>query len=859
MPTQRTPPRVAQNNPPLNVNVTQCVTRSSVPAASNTDANEQVDDEVEDGEPPSPHPVPIVPQSIPLDRSTSLQSTLARNRELESQLERERSTMSLLRRDYSERLRTLQQEFDTFINRANPQAQDFLHTSTITPPVGNPPPVESGYNPRSNQDVRYQPAYSQPPLRTHSDQGNITRTQSYPVYQTPANPVPNLQPSAFIPSHAPYASRARSLRPEPFVRPYPQETYQDYTMNQERRAFRPLDAESNPPGNRVYRDPIVRIKPQDLGYWDPRGSPEKSFEDSDSSSSKRKLCIPVELYVRRLYKIAERHGERQVLDNIDSALVNVSSWLMTFSHEEDIMTQSLQGWCELLIRDWGEPEVVSRQKMRDYDFSHASTAIDFWTEKMSRLQIANVSSEHDQYYEIWISLPPRWKETISMTGSLSRLRQEIRQKEIASGWPKKSVRMVSPYESRQNVKGFRRPNSASGSKDVFRSDKTRDMSSMPSCRICEALGKLDQKHWHRDCPNKENAKSRYEKLSTVIDSVPEDVGPLFEEGDSSPITEVSDGADESDSLPSEPDKPTIVSRVYADPIIRAVATDKFQPVTFPAPQIFEAPFSSDSNFGSGDLFKEGGPSHIYLRGTSKGKDFRVCADSGCGPTVGNRTFLKEMFPHSVIRSRTGDPLRVKGGFGGSEYVILADYIAATGYLPTTKGNLLAIQLEIHITDSCVNSGLLLGSTAMKNNNLSMDFNKEVIVTTSKCGQFRIKVPMYLGEGRLPELGVAIRATETLKLPPEHEGLVKVDLDDLPDGIDLWYESRQSAPRPCNKFLKGADSLVTSKVKRVLIANFGKGTEIIKKGQLIGHVHHLPNRMIASRVASNYCPEYCKDF
>lgn len=858
MPTQRTPPRPAQGNPPPSANVTQRLTRSSAPVASNPDINDQSDAD----DPPGP-PQDVF-QSIPLGRSQSIQSTLERNRELEDQLAQERSNLTLLRRDYADRLRALQNDFNDIIGQ--PAIPDPLRVAAISPPIVPPArtPAEPSVNLRSTQDVRYQQNQQQYPnaqfpYRTFLQPGPMAATPLNPIHQTPG-PTPVLQPSAFGQGHEPFASRARSLRPEPFVRPY-QDAYQRNPQTQDQRAFRAQEFDPNNTGQRVYRDPVVRIKPQDLGYWDPKGSPESTTDDNETSASRRKLCIPVELYVRRLYKIAERHGERQVLDNIDSALVNVSSWLMTFSHEEDMMTQSLQGWCELLIRDWGEPEVVSRQKMKDYDFSQALSAIDFWTEKMSKLQIANVCSEHDQYYEIWISLPPRWKETIPMTGSLSRLRQEIRQKEIASGWPKKSVRMATPYDSRSTLKNSRRTVPLSGNKEVerFRSDKARDPSSIPSCRICEALGKFDQKHWHRDCPNKENTKSRYEKLSTVVDNFQEDTVPTIESEDVSLTSEANDATDDSESLPSEPEKPSVVSRIYSDPIVRAVATDKFKPPTFPSPQIFEASFSSSSTFGGGDLFREGGPAHIYLRGTTKGKDVRVCADSGCGPTVGNREFIKEIYPHSVVRTRKGEPLRVKGGFGGSEYVVLTDYVAVVGYLPTTKGNLLAIQMEIHITDSCVESGLLVGSTAMKNNNLSMNFNKETLCTTSKCGQFRIKVPMYLGEGRLPDLGVIVRASETLKIPVDHEGLVRVDLNHLPKGVDLWYESRQSALRPHDKFLKGADSFVNSDVKRVLIANFGGNPEVIKKGQLIGHVRNVPNKIVVARVTSGKGPTYCGDF
>lgn len=87
MPTQQTPPRIAQGVSSSNSNVTQQVTQSNVPFAPNT-APVQPDPNLvtvasehgsDCGNSPAPNPL-LLP--TPLVRHDSMQSTLERNREL---------------------------------------------------------------------------------------------------------------------------------------------------------------------------------------------------------------------------------------------------------------------------------------------------------------------------------------------------------------------------------------------------------------------------------------------------------------------------------------------------------------------------------------------------------------------------------------------------------------------------------------------------------------------------------------------------------------------------------------------------------------------------------------------------------
>lgn len=212
MPTQRTPPRTTQGDSSLNANVTQRVTRSNAPATSNTNpvqhepALATVDSAVNMNATRSPSPV-LYPAAVPLDRTHSMQSTLDRNRDLEAQLAQEQSTVLLLRRQYADQFRLLQDNVDN----ASPHPARPINPSY----QGIHQPPASQHNPRSLQDVRYQ---AQPPIQSYSLQGRPTSPQPL-NYRSPLTAP--LQPSAFTPYPEPYASRARSLRPEPFTRtPY---------------------------------------------------------------------------------------------------------------------------------------------------------------------------------------------------------------------------------------------------------------------------------------------------------------------------------------------------------------------------------------------------------------------------------------------------------------------------------------------------------------------------------------------------------------------------------------------------------------------------------------------------------------
>lgn len=109
---------------------------------------------------------------------------------------------------------------------------------------------------------------------------------------------------------------------------------------------------------------------------------------------------------------------------------------------------------------------------------------------------------------------------------------------------------------------------------------------------------------------------------------------------------------------------------------------------------------------------------------------------------------------------------------------------------TTHGNLLQLEVEIHLCDSNVEANMLLGSSALKYNRIKADFDKEILIAlNSSTHNGQIKIPMYLNEKRHRVLYKPVKATKNMQIPPGHKALVPVDLSGLPDR-DFMYEGKE---------------------------------------------------------------------
>lgn len=595
---------------------------------------------------------------------------------------------------------------------------------------------------------------------------------------------------------------------------------------------RPRRNSSNRENSESVRESVQKppkLKAQDLGYWDARG---KAKDDSKD----KPLRVPVEMWINCLERLALSHGDQAVIDNMEPALVHMTSWLGTLSKKELQLTLTLDGWIYLLRRDWGESEVLSRSKAKEYDYTHAEDAMEYWTEKLSLLRQAGYKSESDLYFELWFGLPKSWKENIPMHNTLEFLRTSIRDREAARGrWPSKnsksdaSVRNASVdsgYSLRETTSKKRGGGFAGGGgkrpKDSSSSSRSNDKP-IPTCRICEKLGKFNMLHWHRDCPNAEKAK----KLNAILEDV-EESDESESERDTPKTKESSESGSDVESI----------SRVYSSSTIQAVKENTFVPTCFDTPKVFQSSRNATTQpFGQGNIFKIGGAVSVYIRSDVNGKDFKICCDSGCGPTIGNRSFIQEHFPNAKILLREDvSKLKVTAGFmeNRKEYEVLPDYVAVPIYMVTTHGNLLEFQVEIHLSDSAISTGILLGSSALKFNRSLIDFDKEVLISkNSSPNGGRVKVPVYLNEKRRSIEHHPVRAIKDLNIPTGHEGLVSVDLSSLPDH-DYLYDGKQWFDRS-GFWAKSANGIANNTIAKVIVANFGEKEFKVKRGDIVGYL------------------------
>ena len=69
--------------------------------------------------------------------------------------------------------------------------------------------------------------------------------------------------------------------------------------------------------------------------------------------------------------------------------------------EEEILTESDDGWCELLRRNDGEPEHVARYQAREFPHRETDSWQVYVEKKLTLLRIGGYRVEKDLYFELW--------------------------------------------------------------------------------------------------------------------------------------------------------------------------------------------------------------------------------------------------------------------------------------------------------------------------------------------------------------------------------------------------------------------------------------------------------------------------
>jgi len=167
---------------------------------------------------------------------------------------------------------------------------------------------------------------------------------------------------------------------------------------------------------------------------------------------------------------------------------------------------------------------------------------------------------------------------------------------------------------------------------------------------------------------------------------------------------------------------------------------------------------------------------------------------------------------------------------------LSDYVSVDLYLVTTKSNLLKIATEIHLSDSRVEAGILLGSSTLSYNKLLVDFNREKLIATDVHHGKPVEVPIYLHARHNAVRNFAVRAKKALEIPPGHTAPVAVDLsmlderDYLLNGSD-WFHQVDTLAATVNGVISRSTAFVP-------VTNFGESIFHVNANTVIGRISDL---------------------
>lgn len=118
---------------------------------------------------------------------------------------------------------------------------------------------------------------------------------------------------------------------------------------------------------------LGKLKSTDLGHWSSPNAPTPK----DSKS----ISIPIELFIRRIQDLASRYGDNAVLDVLPTAMVNELRWFFGLRPEDKRMTQSIDGWCRLLRRDFGIPAAEAYHQAQVLTYRDSISALDYFHRK----------------------------------------------------------------------------------------------------------------------------------------------------------------------------------------------------------------------------------------------------------------------------------------------------------------------------------------------------------------------------------------------------------------------------------------------------------------------------------------------
>lgn len=563
------------------------------------------------------------------------------------------------------------------------------------------------------------------------------------------------------------------------------------------------------------------LKSEEIGSWDPK----------DSST-------PISVWCRRLRQLADKHGEDAVLRNVDKALSKVNTWLSSLSDADIEKQNSIDGWIELLIRDFGVSKGQALRDMHSFDWTQADSALEFCNQKLALLREAGVTSEELQTTEIIASLPLRWREHLSTNQyDVTSLRRSIRDLETAAGrWP---TQRESSSKNRDSTKANRGTKRGGGFESPsFRkkgrsedSPKSKDKKKPPyPCSPCVKTGKSDEEamHWMDDCPMKAAiTNKKVQRKSVNFNNTDDNVDK----------SESSSESEDDDHYSSDSETISFVSVCAASVMSRIPKSNSYTIVdSIPESQ----PWKKE-----GHRFENQSPVIILALGSAKGETFPVIADTGCPPSMIGRDTFKKIWPDVPIMKMEGpgNSLRVKLGYNGTETELVNDFATPPLFLPTDDGQLVKIHVEFHITDKTIDKpGILLGGADMKYNNIDVSYNDECLKISPLQSLETYRIPMSTAKPgkKIPKISShVVRCSSKVEIPAKSTGYVPIDISELASaGGPFLLTPKGKRHQQDNGFCSSPFAIVSDTTSMVEYSNFSSDDVFVQPGQVIGHVDHL---------------------
>ena len=239
--------------------------------------------------------------------------------------------------------------------------------------------------------------------------------------------------------------------------------------------------------------------------------------------------------------------------------------------------------------------------------------------------------------------------------------------------------------------------------------------------------------------------------------------------------------------------------------------------------VVESTSDSTKDVGTGDAFRKHRYARINIKLTPKSELVNVCADSGCGVTLIDKTLVDRFLPDTHIRTMAR-PVQVSGI--GSDKHETDSYIINPLYLPGKDQDGRKVMAktalrELHIVNG-LRAGMLIGNDIMNPECIDLLMSKQVVL----IGSCKIEAPMET-YARGPSIRRTVHAKKGTTISPRTRATVQVNHLDLLER-DYFFE-------PSETKLSIFAAVVDQNLKHILVENNTDNPMRVHRNMKLGEV------------------------